>query len=184
MTDPVRILGVCGSLRAGSYNLMALKAAMELAPEGVEMRLAPSIGDIPLFNEDVEREGMPAPVKSFREALGWAEAVLFVSPEYNHSIPGVLKNAIDWASRGADQPFADKAAAVMGASPGGMGSSRMQLHLRHVGVMLDLHFVNKPEVMIGSAPSKFADGRLTDEPTRVFVGKLVTALRDLAVRLR
>ena len=183
MTDPVRILGICGSLRAGSYNLMTLKAAVELAPEGVEMRTA-GIGEIPLFNEDVEKAGMPASVAAFREALGWAEAVLFVSPEYNHSIPGVLKNAIDWGSRGADQPFAGKAAAVLGASPGAMGTSRMQHHLRQVGVMLDLHFVNKPEVMIGGAAGKFADGRLSDETTRVFVGKLVTALRDFAIRLR
>jgi chromate reductase len=184
MPEPVRILGLCGSLRAGSYNAAALRAVVELDTPGVEMRTAP-IGALPLFNADVEAAGLPAPVVALREQLGWAQAVLFVSPEYNHSIPGVLKNAIDWGSRGPGDLFSGKAAAVTGASTGAMGSSRMQAHLRNCAVSLDLQLVNRPEVMIGRAQDKFdAEGRLTDEPTRVYLGKLVVALRDLALRLR
>jgi chromate reductase len=116
--------------------------------------------------------------------LRWAQAFLFVSPEYNYSVPGVLKNAIDWGSRAPDQPFAGKTAAVMGASPGLFGAVRGQYHLRQMGVFLDLHFVNKPEVAITQAAGKFdAEGRLTDAPTREFVAKLMVALRDLTLRL-
>ena len=184
MPEPVRILGICGSLRAGSFNASALRAILALETAGVEMRTAP-IGDLPLFNADVEAAGLPAPVLALREQLGWAQAILFVSPEYNHSIPGVLKNAIDWGSRGPGDLFSGKAAAVTGASTGAMGSSRMQAHLRNCAVSLDLLLVNRPEVMIGRAQDKFdAQGRLTDEPTRVYLGKLVVALRDLALRLR
>lgn len=184
MPDPVRILGISGSLRAASYNTMALKAAIELAPEGVEMRTA-GIGDMPLFNEDLRTDGNPASVEAFRDQLRWAEAILFVTPEYNYSVPGVLKNAIDWGSRPPEQPFAGKAAAVMGAGPGLFGNVRAQYHLRQMGVFLDLHFINKPEVMITGAGVKFdAAGRLTDEPTRGFVAKLMLSLRDFAVRLR
>ncbi len=169
MSEPVKILGLCGSLRAGSYNRAALRAALELAPEGVEMRTA-EIGDLPLYNEDVRVGGDPPVVQAFGGDLAWADAFLFVTPEYNSSVPGVLKNAIDWGSRYPGQPFAGKAAAVMGASPGLFGSVRGQYHLRQIGVFLDLHFVNKPEVAITQCAQKFdAEGRLTDEATRGFV---------------
>jgi chromate reductase len=157
---------------------------MELAPADVEIRIA-EIGDLPLYNDDLGTDDYPQAAERFGEALAWADAFLFVTPEYNYSVPGVLKNAIDWGSRLADQPFAGKAAAVMGASPGLFGSVRGQYHLRQIGVYLDLHFVNKPEVAIGQCIQKFdAEGRLTDEATRGFVAKLVVALRDLAVRLK
>lgn len=178
MAEAVRILGLCGSLRAGSYNAMALKTALELAPEGVDLQTAP-IGDLPLYNDDLRVEGYPPAVQAFRDRLAWAQAFLFVSPEYNYSVPGVLKNAIDWGSRPPQQPFDGKIAAVMGASTGLLGTARMQYHLRQIGVFVNLQFLNRPEVMIGQAATKFdAEGRLTDEATRGFVGKLVAALRD------
>ncbi len=184
MAEPVKILGLCGSLRAGSYNRAALRAALELAPDGVEMRTA-EIGDLPLYNEDLRAAGEPPAVEAFGAQLAWADAFLFVTPEYNYSVPGVLKNAIDWGSRLKTQPFAGKAAAVMGASIGLLGTARAQYHLRQMGVFLDLQFVNRPEVMIGQAASRFdAEGRLTDAPTREFVGKLLVSLRDFTVRLR
>ena len=105
MADPVKILGLCGSLRAGSYNRAALRAALELAPEGVEMRTA-EIGDLPLYNEDLRAAGDPPVVAAFGQQLAWADAFLFVTPEYNYSVPGLLKNAIDWGSRLKTQPFA------------------------------------------------------------------------------
>jgi chromate reductase len=184
MPDPVKILGLCGSLRAGSYNAAALRACVALDTPGVEMRTA-AIGALPLYDGDVEAAGFPASVLAFHEALAWADAFLFVSPEYNHSIPGGLKNAIDWGSRGPGTLFSGKAAAVTGASTGAMGSVRMQAHLRNCAVSLDLQLVNRPEVMIGAAQTKFdAEGRLTDEPTRLYLGKLLAALRDLALRLK
>ncbi len=184
MPEPIKILGMSGSLRAGSYNTAALHAALELAPQGVEMQTA-QIGDLPLFNDDIRLAGYPPAVELFRQKLRWADAYLFVSPEYNYSLPGVLKNAIDWGSRPPEPPFAGKAAAVMGASGGLLGTARMQYHMRQIGVFLDLHFINKPEVMIGQAPQKFdAAGRLTDEPTREFVTGLLVALRDYAARLK
>ena len=143
------------------------------------------IGDLPLYNQDVRAAGLPPAVQDFAADLAWAEAFMFVTPEYNYSIPGVLKNAIDWGSRLTPQPFAGKAAAVMGASPGLLGTVRAQYHLRQIGVFVDLQFINRPEVMIAQAAAKFdAEGRLTDAPTREFVAKLVAALRDFALRLR
>lgn len=184
MPDPVKILGLSGSLRAGSYNTGALHAALELAPEGVEMRTA-EIGELPHYNDDIRARGYPPVVEDFRARLRWADAVLFVTPEYNYSIPGVLKNAIDWGSRAPDQPFAGKAMAVMGATSGQFGTTRAQHHLRQMGVFLDMHFVNKPEVLITQAAGKFdAEGRLTDQPTRELIAQLLAALRDFALRLK
>lgn len=183
MAEPVKIAGLCGSLRSGSYNRAALDAALELAPEGVQIRVA-EIGELPLYNEDLRKDGYPPTVETFREALRWADAFLFVTPEYNYSIPGVLKNAIDWGSRPPEQPFAGKAAAVMGASMGLLGTARAQYHLRQMGVFLELQFVNRPEVMIGQVASKVdADGKLTDPATREFIGKLMVSLRDFTLRL-
>jgi chromate reductase len=179
--DTIKILGISGSLRKGSYNTAALHAAIELAPEGVTFTQA-DIGDIPLYNDDVREQGFPASVALLRQQIHEADAILFVSPEYNYSVPGVLKNAIDWASRAPDQPFAGKPAAVMGVSPGTVGTARMQYHLRQIAVFLDLKMVNRPEVMIGGAAQRFdAEGRLTDEPTRKYVQALVVSLRDLAL---
>jgi len=180
----LRVLGIAGSLRAGSFNRALLRAAQELAPEGMEIR-AFDIAPIPLYNADVEAKGDPEPVAALKTAIREADALLFVTPEYNHGVPGVLKNAIDWASRPPDQPFNDKPAAIMGASPSALGTGRAQYHLRQSCVFLNMHVLNKPEVLVAKAHEKFdKDGRLTDETTRGFVKKHLEALRDWTLRLR
>jgi chromate reductase len=182
--DTITILAIAGSLRDGSVNRGALQAAIGQASAGVTVREA-SIGDIPLFNEDTQAAGFPDAVIRLGQQIAEADAVLFVTPEYNYSIPGVLKNAIDWVSRLPGQPFAGKAAGIIGVSPGNLGTARAQYHLRQIGVFLDLHFLNKPEVMIGQSMAKFdAQGRLTDEDTKARIEVLVAALADWARRLR
>ena len=171
-----KILGLCGSLRKGSYNRMALNAVRELLPPGMTLDTH-DLGALPLYNEDVRNENFPAPARELCEKIAAADAVLFVSPEYNYSIPGVLKNAIDWASRAPVPPFNGKPVAIIGASPGNIGTARMQYHLRQVCVFLNAYPMNKPEVMIGKANEKFdASGKLTDQPTREFIGKFLVAL--------
>jgi chromate reductase len=143
------------------------------------------IGDLPLYNDDVRAAGFPPPAERLRAQIAAADAVLLVTPEYNYSISGVLKNAIDWASRPPSQPFEAKPVAIMGASPGLFGSARAQYHLRQMLIFLNAMPLNRPEVMIGQAQNKFdADGNLTDEPTREFVRKLLVALRDWTERLQ
>jgi len=182
--DTVNIVAIAGSLREGSVNRAALRAAIAHAPAGVTVHEA-AIGDIPLFNEDTQAAGFPDSVTRLGQQISHADAVLFVTPEYNYSIPGVLKNAMDWVSRLPGQPFAGKAAGIIGVSPGNLGTARAQYHLRQIGVFLDLHFLNKPEVMIGQSMAKFdAQGRLTDEDTRARIAGLVGALADWARRLK
>ena len=177
MTTPLNVFGICGSLRQASYNAAALRVAQALAPDaGMRITIA-DIADLPLYNEDLRTDGFPATVERFREQIRAADALLFVTPEYNYSIPGVLKNAIDWASRPPEQPFAGKPAAIMGASPGAIGTARAQYHLRQVLVFLDVHPLNKPEVMIGAVHERFdAQGQLIHEPTREFISKMLAAL--------
>ena len=189
MTDtatprPLRVLGIAGSLRTASYNKMLLRAAVELAPAGMEIEIF-DIGGIPLFNEDVEAAGTPPAVEAFRDAIRRADALLIATPEYNHGVPGVLKNAIDWASRPPRKsPLAGKPAALFGASPGMTGTARAQTQLRASFVFTDTPALPQPEVLVFRAHEKFdADGRLTDEPTRVFVGRLLVALADWTTRL-
>jgi chromate reductase len=181
---PLRVLGFAGSLRAASYNRMLLRAAVELAPEGMEIEIF-DIGGIPLFNEDVEAAGTPPAVEAFRDAIRRADALLVATPEYNHGVPGVLKNAVDWASRPPrNSVLAGKPAAVFGASPGATGTARAQTQLRASFVFTDTPVLPQPEVLVFRAHEKFdADGRLSDEPTRVFVGRLLVALADWARRL-
>lgn len=184
MTTPLKILGLCGSLRQGSYNQAALRVAQELAPAAGMIIESADISELPLYDEDVRAQGFPAPVERLRKQIREADGLLFVTPEYNYSIPGVLKNAIDWASRPPEQPFADKPAAVMGASPGALGTARAQYHLRQSLVFLNVHVLNAPEVMIASAHERFdAQGRLTHEPTREFMAKLLDALAAWTRRL-
>jgi len=180
----MNVIGISGSLRKGSFNTAALRAAQGLAPEGMTIERA-EIGDLPLYNNDVRAAGFPPPAERLRAQIAAADAVLLVTPEYNYSISGVLKNAIDWASRPPSQPFEAKPVAIMGASPGLFGSARAQYHLRQMLIFLNAMPVNRPEVMIGQAQNKFdADGNLTDEPTREFIRKLLVALRDWTERLQ
>ena len=140
---------------------------------------------IPPYNEDVRALGFPAPVQEFRDRIAAADALLIVTPEYNYSMPGVLKNAIDWASRPPSQPFDGKPVAIMGASPGMLGTARAQHHLRQSCVFLNMHLLNRPEVMIAHCQERFdAEGRLVDEKTRQIVAQLLAALGDWTRRLR
>jgi chromate reductase len=179
--QPVTVLGISGSLRKASYNTAALHTAMELAPEGLTI-IPAEIADLPLYNEDLRHDSsFPAPAERLRKQIREADGLLFVTPEYNYSVSGVLKNAIDWASRPPDQPFAAKPVAIMGASPGAFGTARAQYHLRQIGVSLDMRFVNRPEVMIAAAADRFdSSGRLTHQATRDIIAKLLAALyRDI-----
>jgi chromate reductase len=167
MTPPIRVLGIVGSLRAASYNGQLLRAAIELAPSELAMTTC-DLAKVPLFNQDLEVQGDPAPVASLRAAVHDAEAVLIASPEYNYGVPGVLKNAIDWLSRPPGQsPFRKKPVAIMGASMGPGGTIRMQLQLRVALQYLDMYAMPRPEVVVATCKDKFdADGRLTDAKTR------------------
>jgi chromate reductase len=175
----ISILGIVGSLRKASYNHAALIAAQKLVPEGVILTLT-GIQDIPVYNQDNENT-LPASVLEFKQQIHAADAVLFATPEYNYSLPGGLKNAIDWASRPyGESAWAGKAAAILGASVGGFGTARAQYHLRQILVALDMPVVTQPEVMIGNASQKFdQDGVLIDAPTREFIRKLLVALARL-----
>ena len=180
----MKVLGICGSLRKASLNMMALKAAESLAPQGMQIEIA-DISQVPVYNEDVKEAGFPDAVQKFRDAIKAADALLIVSPEYNFSMPGVLKNAIDWASRPPEQPFDGKPTAIMGASPGMIGTARMQYHLRQTLLFLNTQTVVKPEVFINLATGKFnAQGELTDENTKKVIGDLLVALQKTANRPR
>ena len=179
----MHILGISGSLRTGSYNTKALKAAQSLAPAGVELDLY-TLHDIPLYNADVEKEGIPESVAAFREAVVAADAVLLCTPEYNYSIPGVLKNALDWLSRSGGKPLEGKPVAVMGASPGRLGTVRAQYHLRQVLVHFNAFVLNKPEVMIAKAHEAFDEtGAFTNEQTAAVVQSQLQALVVFATML-
>ncbi len=184
MQKPFTILGIAGSLRRQSYNRSALRAAQQLAPDGVSLATY-DLKDIPGFNED-EEQNPPSSVVELRKQIRAADAILFVTPEYNYSIPGVLKNAIDWASRPYGQGAWDgKPAAIMGASVGMFGSARAQYHLRQVCINLGLHVMNQPELMITNASQRFdAEGNLTDESTKKHIRKLLEGLVGWAQRLQ
>jgi len=183
MDKTIRILGIAGSLRKGSYNRGALRAAVELAPEGTEVEIF-DIAGIPEFVQGQD-EDPPAKVADFKKKIREADAILFCSPEYNYSVPGVLKNAIDWASRPyGDSAWEGKPVALLGASVGAFGAIRAQYHLRQVFVFLNMHPVNQPEVAIANAAKVFtSDGSLEDETTRQRIAELLRALADLARRL-
>ena len=184
MSNTFKILGIAGSLRRESYNRSAMRAATQLVPPGARIEVF-ELDGIPGFNQDDEQHP-PAKVVELKRRVRAADALLFVTPEYNYSIPGVLKNAIDWASR----PFGDNAwygkpAAIMGASTGQIGTARAQYHLRQVFVFLNVHPINEPEVMIGHAAEKFdGAGTLTDGRTRELIRQLLQNLVDWAERLR
>jgi chromate reductase len=184
MSDTVRVLALIGSLRRGSLNRMTYEAVRGLLPEGMTIEEA-QIRAIPLYDDDVRLEGYPEPARRLRGQIAAADAVLFISPEYNYSVPGVLKNAIDWASRPPDQPFARKPVGIMGASAGVMGTARMQYHLRQILVSLDAYPINRPEVAIGRAQEKFdAAGKLVDEATSKQVRAHLDALAAWTRKLR
>jgi len=174
-----RVLGIAGSLRAGSYNRALLRAAVELAPAELELVSFERLREIPLYDADVEGAGHPEPVVALKAAIREADGILIATPEYNHSIPGVLKNAIDWASRpAADAAFAGKPIGIIGATPGSGATIRAQLALRQ-SLNAAAYLMGKPEVLIARASERFdAAGRLTDEPTRRHLERFLTAFAD------
>lgn len=182
MDEKIHIIGISGSLRKGSYNTMLLNSALGLLPEGVDMEIV-EIGNLPLYNADLETDSPPEEVKALRSSLAGADAFLFVSPEYNYSVPGPLKNAIDWASRAEESPFSGKPVALMGATQGMWGTVRMQLAFRPIFQSLNLTPVNKPEVLVAQAGKKFdTDGHLIDKQTISIVRQQLQELKKLARR--
>ena len=179
------ILGIAGSLRRQSYNCGLLRVAQLVAPEGVEFTSF-DIGRLPHYNGDVEAAGDPPEVQELKDQIRAADAVLIATPEYNWSVPGVLKNAIDWASRPpASTPLKHKPIAIMGASPGLFGTARAQLALRQSLIFPDAYVLPNPQVAIMSAGDKFdQDGNLTDERARESVRALVQALVTWARHLK
>jgi chromate reductase, NAD(P)H dehydrogenase (quinone) len=183
MIEQIRILGIAGSLRKESYNRSVLRAATELVPEDAVIEIF-EIDGLPGFNQDDE-ESPPAKVTELKQRIRESDAVLFVTPEYNYSVPGVLKNAIDWASRPyGDSAWIGKPAAIMGASVGAIATARAQYHLRQMMVFLDMYPLNQPEVMIGNCADKFNEkGELTDETTKKFMRDQLQQLVDWTKRL-
>ncbi len=175
----LKVVGFSGSLRRGSLNSAAIRALKTLAPADLAIDIF-DLSPIPLYNDDLRKqEGYSEGVQSFRSALTAGDGVLIATPEYNYSFPGVLKNAIDWASRPPEQPFDGKPIAILGASPGALGSARAQYHLRQCFIFLNGHVMNRPEVMIGGANSKFdAEGNLTDQGTADFLKGFLAAFAD------
>jgi chromate reductase len=170
MSEPIKVVAFCGSLRKASFNRMALNAFIERLPAGTSAQIVEI--DWPLYNADIQAQGFPDKVQAAQKAMIEADGLVLVTPEYNYGPSGVLKNAIDWLSRMTPQPFAAKPIAMFGASGGVLGTARAQYQLRQIMVFLDGRPVNKPEVMIGAAQTRFVDGKLTDEAT----GKLLTEL--------
>jgi chromate reductase len=185
MSKPeIKVLAFAGSLRQFSYNRGILRAAESLAPEGMRLEIF-DITEIPLYNEDVNQHGFPPVVVEFRQRIQAADALLIATPEYNYSVPGVLKNAIDWASRPPQQPFQGKPVALVGASAGMFGTTRAQHHLRQSFVFLDACVLARPEIMIPSAKDRFdGEGNLTDPATKTLLAEHLIALQALTRRLR
>jgi len=182
--EKLKILGFAGSLRKASYNKAILRAAAELVPENTEFEIFDLEG-IPPFNEDLESYP-PAKVTELKAKLKAADAVVIATPEYNYSMPGVLKNALDWASRPyGDNSFDDKPLAIMGASIGAIATARAQYHLRQTCVFLNMHPINKPEVMVGAVQDKVdKNNNLTDEKTKEIIKTMLVNLVDWTQRLK
>ena len=181
--DTLHILALVGSLRRGSYNRMLYGAAVSLAPAGMVFTEA-DLRSLPLYDDDLRLEqDYPKPARELRAAIAAADGLLIVSPEYNHAVPGVLQNAIDWASRAPDQPFKGKPVAIMGASTGRLGTVRMQHGLRATLESLEAHALLKPEVMVTFAREAFDDRGLIDEKARDVVAAQLAAFAVWVRRL-
>jgi len=184
VNNKITILGFAGSLRKGSYNKSLLKASGGLVPDNSVLETFDLEG-IPPFNMDFE-QSMPERVKEFKRKIKDADAILIVTPEHNYSIPGILKNAIDWASRPyGDNAFEGKPAAIMSASPGTLGGARAQYHLRQIMVFLNMFPLNKPEIFVTFCSQKFDDkGNLTDEKTKEYIKGMLDALVSWTKKLK
>ena len=176
------VLGIAGSLRRDSHNRALLRLAAGIAPPGMAVRPWEGLGGLPFYDGDVEAAGMPAPVVALGDEIRRAGAVLVVTPEYSHSVPGVLKNALDWMARPPGRsPFRGKVVAITGASPGALGTARAQMDLRRILTAMGAFVVPSPEVLVAQADKKRdASGAYDDEGTRKFLGKLLEELRRWA----
>jgi chromate reductase len=185
VSDPVRVLGFAGSLRKASYNRALLRAVVELAPDNLRVDSF-DLAAVPLYNGDVEAAGEPDGVAAFKQAIRDADVVLMVTPEYNHGVPGVMKNAVDWASRPPGKaPLNGKPVGIIGASPGMTGSARGQSQLRQAFEFTNSFCMPQPEVLVFRAHEKFdAQGKLTDVPTTEFLKKYLAALREWGLRFK
>lgn len=173
-----------GSVRKGSYNAAVARALPALAPEAVAVTLLPSVASLPIYDGDVEAAGIPGPVTVMGAEIAGADGLVIVTPEYNYSVPGGLKNALDWLSRIKErQPLKGKPTLILSASPGALGGARAQYHLRQVLVALDAAVMNMPEVMISQAHKKIEGGRIIDEGTSAFVGKQLAAFKAFVEKL-
>lgn len=179
------ILAILGSLRKASFNRMLFNAAIEVAPEGMTFEIA-EIGDLPLYNQDVEDTAIPPQVLRLKEQIKRVDALLFVTPEYNYSMPGMLKNAIDWASRPPkENPFNGKPCAIMSASTGMGGGARAQYHLRQTCVFVNLIPMNRPEIILPRTMEKFNEqGMLTDDATRKILTTFMQSFKEWAERFK
>ena len=182
----IKVCGIAGSLRAGSYNRALLNAAQELSPAGVRIQVFEGLREIPPFDQDVEQRGDPEPVRALKRAIESADALLVSSPEYNYSVPGVLKNAIDWASRPAGRSVLQgKPVAIVGATMGLWGTVRAQLALRQIFLFTESPVLLKPEVLVAQAANRFDPSmRLTDETTRKTLRELLERLPGWVSRFR
>lgn len=179
----IRILGISGSLRKDSFNTSLLRTAQKCLDPGLEMKVV-VLNDVPIYNWDVEQEGMPETVRKFREDIAQSNAILFASPEYNFSISGVLKNALEWASRPPEPPFSGKPCAIMGASVSPLGTARGQAHLRNICAALNLFPINSPHCDITEARKKFNDqNSLIDAASVEQIRELLTELKRLTIKM-
>jgi chromate reductase, NAD(P)H dehydrogenase (quinone) len=178
MADTVlNVVCICGSLRKASYNRMVMNALPGLAPPNMKLGEAPPFADFPLYSTDIQDQGIPPAVLELAEAVRSADGVIFNTPEYNFSIPGGLKNAIDWVSRVPNQPFAGKPIAIQSATGGPLGGGRMQYDLRRAMMFLDAMTLNRPEIFIGNCAQKIdaTTGQITDQPTSGFIRQQLEA---------
>ena len=186
MAEPIfNVVCICGSLRKASYNRMIMNALPALAPPNMKLSEAPPFAEFPIYNADIEQSsGIPPAVQKLAEAIRAADGVIFTTPEYNFSIPGGLKNAIDWVSRVPNQPFAGKPVALQSATNGPLGGGRMQYDLRRCMIFLDALTFGRPEIFIGVASQKIdaATGQITDEGTKKFIGQQLAAFAKFVER--
>ncbi len=181
--EKIKILGFGASLRKGGYSTMILESAKELLPTNATLEIF-SLEGIPAFNQDLEGpDTFPERVREFKKRIKEADALLVITPEYNHSVPGYLKNAIDWATRPSDNPFAGKPGAIISSSDGRFGGVRAYAHMLQILMDLDIMLLPKPEVCIANAPEKIKEGRVADERTMDQMRRMLQGLTDLAAKL-
>jgi len=186
MADTLNVLVICGSLRKGSYNAALTRALPALAPPELKLTPAPTFETFPLYNADIQSAAFPGPVTDLAEAVKDADGVLFVTPEYNWSMPGPLKNAIDWVSRLKDQPFKEKPVAIQSCSQGPLGGARMQYHWRMSMTFLGAYIFGTPEIFVGAAQNKFDKEtlELTDQPTKDIVKQQLAAFAKFIAKMK